>query len=137
MRNTEQIHTYQCFMSTLAVLPDNDIHDQHVSNQPHHAHYGVESGDHDRYDNRIRVVLSGPGQSTVPVASRLHETRGVVAVGEVPTQAVVVKHRDRAPVIRHRAVACALHGPRPVVVCGGCCARGSSPAGVCLWTRCL
>lgn len=115
MRNTAektQPHI-PVFNEDFSVLPDDDVHNQHVSHQPHHAHYGVESGDDNRYDNRVGVVVQAAGQSAIRVASRLREARVVVPVGEVQTEAAVaVEHRELAPVSRVRAVACALHGPR-------------------------
>lgn len=110
----------------LIALPDNDIHDQHVSNQPHDAHYGVKSGDGNRYDNRIgvdfHVVPSTPlGEACV--------------VGEVPTQAAaIIKRAQLAPLIRFWAVAGAVHGPRPVRTAG---AFFTSPQVPVERTRCL
>lgn len=125
------IHSNQCksfFFSFffLIALPDNDIHDQHVSNQPHDAHYGVKSGDGNRYDNRIgvdfHVVPSTPlGEACV--------------VGEVPTQAAaIIKRAQLAPLIRFWAVAGAVHGPRPVRTAG---AFFTSPQVPVERTRCL
>jgi len=97
-----------------ALLPDDDIHDEHVSNQPHHAHDGVERGDDNRDDNRSGVALRAAGHPALPVASRLREAR-VVAVGEVPTETgVAVERGELAPVIGERQVARALHGARSV-----------------------
>lgn len=95
------------------VLPDYDIHDQHVSNQPHHAHDGVESGDDNRYDDGVGVAVRAAAQATIGAASHVGEARAVVAVvGEVAEAAAVVQRGELAPVVRVRAVACALHGPR-------------------------
>lgn len=99
-------------------LPDYDIHDQHVSNQPHHAHDGVESGDDNRYDDGVGVAVRAAAQATTTAdadAATPHvgEARAVVAaVGEVAEAAAVVQRGELAPVVRVRAVACALHGPR-------------------------
>lgn len=70
-------------------LPDYDIHHQHVSNQTHDTHYGVESGDDDRYDNGVGVVVQVAGQSAIFFAWHLNHTCGV-AVGEVVTEAAGV-----------------------------------------------
>lgn len=95
MRHTTEkknIRTHRCFCEDSSVLPDYDIHNQHVSNQPHDTHYGVESGDDNRYDNGVGVVPQVAGQSAISVASHVREARGVV-VGEVMTEAAgVVQH---------------------------------------------
>lgn len=140
MRSTAET-THPHISDYFSVLPDDDIHDQHVSNQPHHAHYGVERGYDDRYENRVGVVVHG-----VHLAPRLREARGVVAFGEVPTySAVVVKRRELAPVTRVRTVHYALHRPlrtgagglrasfaSPQVPVGGLGAR-DAPLGAGLW----
>lgn len=128
MRHTTEkkknIHTHRCFCEDSSALPDYDIHNQHVSNQPHDTHYGVESGDDNRNDNGVGVVPQVAGQWAISVASHVREARGVV-VGEVMTEAAgVVQHGQL--VICVRAVACALHGSR----CADCsCARLSPPHG--------
>lgn len=106
MRNAaETTHSHTGARVRTSVLPDDDIHDQHVSNQPHHAHYGVESSYNNRYYNRVGVV-----PHAVHLAPRLREARAVGAFGEVPTHtAVVVQQLDLALVIRLRAVGHALH----------------------------
>lgn len=121
------------------VLPDYDIHDQHVSNQPHHAHDGVESGDDNRNDDGVGVAVRAAAQATTAAddaaaataTSHVGEARAVVAaVGEV-AEAAVVQRGELAPVVRVRAVACALHGPRCAEsgrwedndCCCCCCAR--------------
>lgn len=129
------IHTSQCFYEDFSVLPDYDIHNQHVANQSHHTHYGVESGDDYRYNNGVGVVVEGAGHYAIRDASRLREARGVGGVGEVTTEAAaVVEHGELAPVVRVRAVACALHRLR--------CAEGAARffslrSGARLRTRCL
>lgn len=124
---------FVCLFSFLSLLPDDDIHDQHVSNQPHHAHHRVESSDDNRYDDRVGIVLQAAGQPVLGVASRLREAR---VVGEVPAEAaVVVKQGELAPVVRARAVAGALHGPRSLSAMGA--ARVFRlPSGACRWTLC-
>lgn len=96
----------------MSVLPDYDIHNKHVSNQPNHTHYGVKSGDDNRDDNGVGVVVQVAGESAIRVASRLCEARGVVGVGEVLAEAagVVVQRGELAPIVG--TVVCALHGPR-------------------------
>lgn len=100
-----------------SVLPDYDIHDQHVSNQPHHAHDGVESGDDNRNDDGVGVAVRAAAQTTFAAAaaatSHVGEARAVIAaVGEVAEAAAVVQRGELAPVVRVRDVACALHGTR-------------------------
>lgn len=132
--NLENTSTHIGVCGELSVLPDYDIHNKHVSNQPNHTHYGVESGDDNRDDNGVGVVVQVAGESAIRVASRLCEARGVVGVGEVLAEAagVVVQRGELAPIIG--TVVCALHGPRREE---GAARVFSLDPGARLRTRCL
>lgn len=105
----ERVHAHRCISENCSDLPDYDVHHQHVSNQSDHTHDGVESGDDDRYDDRVGVVF----QPALRVASRLREARAVACVGQVLAEGAAVVVQQGQLATENRAVTCALHGFQP------------------------